>query len=244
MQSEINRVQVEKWAIFSVFLALVGLQATIGILEFMIGGRWGLVILGVVRGLCLVFAVVALGVNMRNVSGLTKTSLEDCSILRKNQTREMKIMIKLNIFLTVLATIHTLYLGISGSKNYSLICLYTFLSVFQVSVFFLVTRGYISEERMEVWKFSRSGAQSQKYLPLDQFQYGHITKKSKPGEISRDQRFQHTAEVKNGKIVIQVRPISDVIIEDIECNSKDQLVSFDDQIDQYDRRSGHSIFLS
>eukprot|EP00343_Euplotes_focardii_P002998 CAMPEP_0205806774 /NCGR_PEP_ID=MMETSP0205-20121125/10412_1 /ASSEMBLY_ACC=CAM_ASM_000278 /TAXON_ID=36767 /ORGANISM="Euplotes focardii, Strain TN1" /LENGTH=42 /DNA_ID= /DNA_START= /DNA_END= /DNA_ORIENTATION= len=41
-------------------------------------------------------------------------------------------------------------------------------------------------------------------------------KKDKKVESVGEGEFQHTAEVKNGKIMIKVKPISDIIKADIE----------------------------
>ena len=121
--------------------------------------------------------------------------------------------------------------------------LYTILSVFKITGIFVLTRWYIKSERTESWKHFRP-IKSTEYIPLDNFQYGQMTKSRQPKLSYSNPKYQHTVEFEKGKMVIKVRPISELTAEDSECDDNDLLVSSKDQIDQYDRRSGESIFLS
>ena len=121
--------------------------------------------------------------------------------------------------------------------------IYTILSIFKIVGAFVLTKWYIQSERTESWRHFRP-IKSQEYIPLDQFQYGQMTKAPRPQLNYAETKFQHTVEYEKGKMVIKVKPISQLTKESVDCDDSDVLVSSNDKIDEYDRKSGQSIFLS
>ncbi|CAI2380613.1 unnamed protein product [Moneuplotes crassus] len=214
-----RRINWEKWTIFCIFISLIVIQVVNVALEQVMTHDMYLGILSVVR-------VMLIGLNRLTLIPVSK-----------------KLM-HFNTILTVMAYIYCQYLTWNAVQPSGMKVVYSILSGIQIFTVFILAKWYINCERTESWKYFRTGTKAQEYIPLDQFQYGNLSKGRISEGPSQGVTYQHTAELKEGKIVVRVKPISEIIQNDVECNEKDELVSSVDKIDQYDRRSGHSIFLS
>ena len=222
-----NTMNYEKWIVFAILFNLTIVEVVTGVFEYTMTHNLILILFAFIRILSLLVGVYAVGSNKSTmIFWVTKTLYAGLALSILSF-----IYIQILIYFSKLENVH-------GSQ------IYTILSIIEMIGVFILTRWYISGERTETWKYFRSGAKSQEYIPLDHFQYGNMSKEKRSNSNYSTPEFQHTAEVENGKIMIKVKPISEIIKADIEWNDKDELVSSDDKIDQYDRKSGNSIFLS
>ena len=220
-------LNVDKWIIFTVLFILTILEIATGMYEYKIVHNPFLFSFSLVRILSLWIGVYAVGYN------------------KSTMIKWAQKILYAGLALSAVSFLYVQFLHLTSNlKNEEGVELYTILSIFEMLGVLIIARWYINSEKTESWMNYRGAAKNQEYISLDQFQYGNMVKNKNSKGGFGEEIFQHTAEVKNGKIMIKVKPISEIIKEDIEWNIKDELVSSKDKIDQYDRNSGDSIFLN
>ena len=119
---------------------------------------------------------------------------------------------------------------------------YTVLALVKIVGTFVLTHWFIRSERTESWRNYRSQGNS-KYISIDSSNYQSKTKHRGEKQTYSEPKYGPTVEFDGGRMIIQVRPLSEHLNDDIEYEKDDILVSNDDEISQYNRNKDGSIFL-